>query len=452
MPKRVDFDSISRAIARETASSGPLSQSELARRLKVSQASISRVLAKMRRAVRIGKGRSTRFAVRRIVPGIDEYVPVYRINEDAELLPEGELIPLFDSGFAWSRPDGRADYFDGWPYRLEPLRPSGFLGRHIPKVHPELELPDRVEDWNDDDVLRYASRVGWNMPGDLVLGHRPQQAFLRAVSATLSTSSEGRLAIYRRRVDDVLSEQRGSSAGGEQPKFLSVVGGRAHIVKFSPRLEQNNPIARRWADLLVCEHLALETLRDAGVPSSETRLITDQDRYFLEIERFDRVGMHGRRGVLSLQVLQAEFGESKDNSWLGVATDLARQGKAASSVVEHMRLQQTFGRLIANTDMHLGNASVFVDGERIVGPTPVYDMLPMHWAPTANEIRPRTFDPDPPSSYEFPVFGQVLSAAIEFWQCVHHDVRVSGTFRETANQCAERLRQLEAVTPHIAGV
>lgn len=449
MPKSIDSDAIRRGIARETASSGPLSQSELAKRLGVSQATVSRVLANMPRGVRLGRGRATRFAVRRSVPGVDESLPIYRISQEAELISEGELIPLFDRGFAWSRPDGTVEHFDGWPYLLEPLRPSGFLGRHIPMAHTDLELPSRLDDWNDDDLLRYASRLGWNMPGDRLLGNRTQQSFLRAVSAELSTPSSSRMALYRRKVDDVLSDEPGSSAGGEQPKFLSTIEGRKNIVKFSPLLERGNEIARRWADLLVCEHLAMETLRAAGVPGSHTQIFTDDDRYFLEIERFDRVGLHGRRGVLSLQVLQAEFSDSRDNSWLGVAQDLERQGRAPSSVVDQMRLQQTFGRLIGNNDMHLGNASVFIDGATIVGPTPVYDMLPMIWAPTANELRPRPFNPDPPNSFELPIFAAALKAAIEFWRRVHNDNRVSTGFRKTAGECAETLKRFEALTPHL---
>jgi hypothetical protein len=47
-----------------------------------------------------------------------------------------------------------------------------------------------------------------------------------------------------------------------------------------------------------------------------------------------------------------------------------------------------FGRLIGNTDMHSGNAQLFVEGaslrEMMAGRfafAPVYDMLPMRWKP-----------------------------------------------------------------------
>ncbi|MEO1483827.1 MAG: HipA domain-containing protein [Myxococcota bacterium] len=449
MRKSVNKESIERAIAQETASSGPLSQSQLAKRLNLSQATLSRVLSRMPRAVRLGRGRASRFAVRREVLGVDESLPVYRISPEAELIADGELIPLFDKGFAWIRPDGRADHFDGWPYALEPLRPSGYLGRHIPRAHPELDFPARLEDWNDDDVLRYASRLGWNMPGDRLVGDTPQHSFLRSVGVQHPAPSIERETQFRNHVDGSLSEGLGSSAGGEQPKFLTVVDQRAMIVKFSPSLEGEGPIARRWADLLVCEHLAFETLNAAGITSSKSEIVVDESRFYLQVERFDRIGRHGRRGVLSLRVLQAEFGESRDTSWLGVARDLERQGRAPPSVAEHIRLQQTFGRLIGNTDMHLENASVFLDGTSIVGPTPVYDMLPMKWAPTSNELRPRALEPAPPRSFEMPVFFECLRLANEFWSKVRNDPRVSEEFRTVAGESEESLRQLQALTRHL---
>src|SRR5690606_41232569 len=55
----------------------------------------------------------------------------------------------------------------------------------------------------------------------------------------------------------------GSSAGGEQPKFLArLLDGsgaeRSVLVKFSAPMDQTP--GRRWADLLACEWLALEIL------------------------------------------------------------------------------------------------------------------------------------------------------------------------------------------------
>ena len=59
------------------------------------------------------------------------------------------------------------------------------------------------------------------------------------------------------------------------------------IVKFSPLAAELGGM--RIADLLVCEHLALETLRAAGLPASETRIVCLGGRTFLEVTRFDRI-------------------------------------------------------------------------------------------------------------------------------------------------------------------
>lgn len=449
MPKTLDTDAIQRAIASETASRGPLSQSELARRLGVSQATISRVLANTRRALRLGRGRGSCYVFTRDVAGVGSSVPVFRVNASGSLVPDGTLSPVFDRGFAWTWPDGTAQYFEGWPDLLQPLRPSGFLGRHIPTAHPELSLPTRLEDWSDDHTLRYATALGWNMPGDRIVGASAQQSFLRASGQRLSTPANERLWIYSRRVDDVLGAGGGSSAGGEQPKFLSIVDGRACIVKFSPDLSRGDAVARRWADLLVCEHLALETLQTLGVPISTSRIFVDDARTFLEIERFDRVGTHGRRAVLPLRVLQAEFVDAAGEDWVSVAHDLERQGLAPHGVSSRLATQHAFGRLIGNTDMHLGNASVFLDGRSIVDTTPAYDMLPMLWAPVAGDLPNRTFDPSPPPSHEFEIFSDVLEAALRFWVRVVDDERISGEFRDIARSAAAHLKGLETLIPRL---
>ena len=78
----------------------------------------------------------------------------------------------------------------------------------------------------------------------------------------------------------------GSSAGGEQPKFCCVTQGRSVIVKFSSG--GDSLVDQRTRDLLLCEHLALEVLRQAGLPAARTQLFLREGRVFLESERFDR--------------------------------------------------------------------------------------------------------------------------------------------------------------------
>jgi hypothetical protein len=99
----------------------------------------------------------------------------------------------------------------------------------------------------------------------------------------------------------------GSPAGGEQPKFCTMTAGRTVLVKSSP--PGDSAQEQRLRDLLVCEHLAIQTLADEGVPAAKTQIFMRTGRVFLESERFDQTAMSGqierqigRIGMVSLSV------------------------------------------------------------------------------------------------------------------------------------------------------
>ncbi|MFO7885191.1 MAG: hypothetical protein R6U68_10240, partial [Desulfobacteraceae bacterium] len=54
---------------------------------------------------------------------------------------------------------------------------------------------------------------------------------------------------------------------------------------------------------------------------------------------------------------------------------------------------QYFGRLINNTDMHSGNLSLSMNGDKF-HLLPVYDMCSMGFAPKSGEVLPFEFEPD----------------------------------------------------------
>src|SRR5204863_1704594 len=93
----------------------------------------------------------------------------------------------------------------------------------------------------------------------------------------------------------------GSSAGGEQAKFLARVDDRHVLVKFSP--PRGTPFGERWHDLLHAEHLALAVLRRHGVPTAATAIVETAQRTHLESTRFDRVGARGRRHAVALDAV-----------------------------------------------------------------------------------------------------------------------------------------------------
>src|SRR5690606_15556271 len=101
----------------------------------------------------------------------------------------------------------------------------------------------------------------------------------------------------------------GSSAGGERPKFGAFVDGRHVLVKFAARGTTGDVAARRWCDLLVLEALALDVIASRGIPAARAQIIETDSHTFLEVERFDRVGLRGRRAVLSLAALHDDLSD-----------------------------------------------------------------------------------------------------------------------------------------------
>src|SRR5882757_8490770 len=80
------------------------------------------------------------------------------------------------------------------------------------------------------------------------------------------------------------------------------------------------------------------------------------------------------------------------------------------AAVEHL---WWFGRLIANTDMHLANLSFHVQDSLRLAPT--YDMLPMAYAPLAGgEVPPRDFAPALPLPSQRAVWLAVCGVAVDF--------------------------------------
>ena len=248
----------------------------------------------------------------------------------------------------------------------------------------------------------------------------------------------------------------GSSAGGEQPKFCTIVGGYARapgsaagevgetgeaprhvLVKFSPAGDA--PTDQRTRDLLVCEHLALQTLAGAGIAAANSRISTGAGRVFLEVERFDRPPISaanpqglGRIGMVSLMVYDAEYVGAMDN-WAATANRMQTRGLLRPADARTLRLLEAFGELIANTDRHYGNVSLLLDGDDWAL-APAYDMLPMLYAPVAGEVVPRDFAAQPPrpSVHTLAVWPQARTLAQGFWQAAAQDARISPGFQAIA--------------------
>ncbi|MGJ4749063.1 HipA domain-containing protein, partial [Leptospira sp. SA-E8] len=139
---------------------------------------------------------------------------------------------------------------------------------------------------------------------------------------------------------------------------------------------QPNPVVQRWRDLLLAEHHALRTLEACGVQAARSRIVDHEEQRFLEVARFDRVGMSGRRALFSLASLEAEFIGDASAPWPMLAARLAQMKLITSQAAADAALLYAFGALIGNTDMHHGNLSFTADDGFPCALAPAYDMLP----------------------------------------------------------------------------
>ena len=125
----------------------------------------------------------------------------------------------------------------------------------------------------------------------------------------------------------------GSSAAGELPKIPalrertgSATPPSVHVlVKISGA--DGSATVQRWSDLLVCKHLALQAVASLpGVQAAHSDVVQTAGRTLLEVERFDRHGLHGRSALVSLATLDATWLGDGSRDWAHLAARLAALG------------------------------------------------------------------------------------------------------------------------------
>ena len=425
---------------------GALSSAELQTQLRVSQPTVSRALAPLIRSgevQKVGAARNQRYVLPRTVRDVGRSVEVMRVSTQGQPSPFARIVPLA-TGAVWvDEEDGLSKRFDGLPWFLDDMRPEGFMGRTFASSHPELQLGNDPRFWSDDDVLRAMALCGDDLPGNLVVG---EAAFARFHTLPGRASRAVSNADYPALADAAMQGSLGgSSAGGEQPKFCTVVGmgdaARHVLVKFSP--SGDAPTDQRTRDLLVCEHLALQTLSDAGIAAAISHISSGAGRVFLEVERFDRAPIGprnpqglGRIGMVSLMVYDAEYVGAMDN-WAATANRMQDRALLRPDDARTLRLLEAFGVLIANTDRHYGNISLLLDGDDWAL-APAYDVLPMLYAPVGGELVARQFASQnlQPTAATLPEWPRAQALAKTFWSAAASDLRISAAFRQV---CADNL-------------
>lgn len=413
--------------------------SELATQLRVSRPSVTRLLlAAGDRVCRMGEGPATRYARTRELPSLGTRLNVHRID-DAGAVHRYGVLRLLAGGRHWLEYTERApELFAGLPPFATDMSPQGFIGRTFSLRHPELSLPQRVADWTDDHCLIALALCGEDCVGDLIVGDESLDRYLATSPSSATPDDYPLLARASGKT------RPGASVGGEHPKFATYTQGRHVIVKFAG--PDDGAAASRWRDLLIAEGLALETLREADIPAANARWLDVEDHRFLEVERFDRIGPRGRKGLLSLGAITDEYIGPRD-TWTQAASRMHEARLISEDDARRMRWLDTFGQLTGNTDRHFGNLSFFPEGPKQFRLAPVYDMLPMMFAPVGTNLVERAFTPRPPTASTVDVWSDAARLALAYWEKLTREPALSAPFREHCGHCAATLQSFMKQQP-----
>ncbi len=414
----------------------PMMARELASALACSQPTLSRLLREAVGVVRIGRGRATRYAALRALPDLGgDALPVHEIDAKGHLTRRGALHTL-ERGTLLQLEQGSALLFEGLPPFVADMSPQGFIGRRFAAANRDLGLPPQLSMWTDDHRLIALARRGEDCAGNLLLGAPSLDRWL-ASGPTLSTRED-----YPRFASG-MSEHVDSSVEGEHPKFTALIEGQHRLVKYMAPGEETRSWHRR-RDLLLCEAQALDHLAREGHSAARARWF-DRDRFrFLEIDRFDRIGPRGRRGIITARAVDNEY-LGVGGSWSEIARALRAEGRLGEEEEREVRWLDTFGALIANGDRHWGNLSFFTDlALSWLRLAPVYDMLPTQLAPNpvTGALSESLPSPAPPTAANIDVWPSAAASAQRYWRALTDNAELSDALRRLA-EGAERALALE---------
>ena len=438
---------------------GAAGATELARLSGLTPRSVLRVLGEQAiNMVAAGNAGRRRYALRQAIRQNNLSQAVYAIDAQGHashvadfnlIQPEGSHAEL--SRYCPMSVEVRDGWWEGLPYPLYAMQPQGFLGRNFARMElPHLGDLGNPRRWSDETIAHVLANRAPDVSGNLVLGDASLRLFQqnlivpppvvvnRALKKHYTACAEAALGLGL----------AGSSAAGEFPKFTALrelgVNDRTAsrtphvIVKFSGI---DTP---RWSDLLRLEWLALAMVREHfDIEAANTRLIASEGRVFLESERFDRVGLHGRMPLVSLQAASDHFLGLSSQDWPDHAKAFVKEGLLTNTDEARIELLWWFGRLIGNTDMHFGNVSLrFTPNGFTLAP--IYDMLPMTYAPLPTGELPRgDWQPPMPLPQQTAVWRKASTAALAFWQEAARMVQ-SDAFKMICKVNAQKLERLSS--------
>lgn len=445
----------------------PVSTTDLALHLKVSVPTLHRALKQVQSEIfSTGGSKNTRYAARRSLRGSALPLPIYSVDHHGvghylttmELVaPQGAFLNL--KNMAWPVD---VDHVSGWwgglPYPIDDMQPQGFIGRNLARsLQHDLSVSSNPNDWSDDDIVFVLKQRGFDVTGNLILGdYAYEQWALQVAQPSMPCKQDHLESHYVAQAELAVAHGvAGSGAGGEFPKFTAMrelLGAKTPhvIVKFSGA--DGGAAVQRWSDLLVCEHLALHTLGHlTEIKVAATRVLQSHGRTFMESERFDRQEMFGRSALCSLSSINAAMIGLAENDWGKLVDQLYDMHLCHEAVLQQVQILWWYGRLIGNTDMHLGNLSFEVDHAHLKSPqfklAPAYDMLPMMYAPLAGgEVVARNFVPTLPLPMVKDVWKNAAELAVQFWRIASEDSRISERFRHI---CQENANIIVAVLQRV---
>lgn len=421
------------------AARGIASAPELQALLGKSQPTISRLLAELSdRVLALGRARATRYGLAKSIRGLPSQQPIWWTGEDGRQVRIGTLSLLAGDLLHVEAGAYSATTRGALPWFLSPLQAQGFLGRLLAQRLAGAGVDSQPERWNLETVL-FAALHLHDAAGAITIGEPSTPT--AATHAPLPGSQAQLPAALDQLASDVARTlPAGSSAGGEQPKFLALLDdGRHVLVKFTP--PRGTPFGERWADLLQAEALASQVLAEHGVEVADARVVDSAQRRYLLSARFDRSGPRGRRHVVSVGAAHQAFVADAYVHWAASCEALARQRRLSPLDARRAEALLHFGRLIGNTDMHSGNLGLFVAPEdwpkgRFTL-APVYDMLPMRWRPDAALGGAADYAPFEPDARS--VGSPAAGPARVFWQRLAGHAGASRALRGVAATMADKL-------------
>ena len=280
----------------------------------------------------MGAARTTRYALTQDILGLPAAQAIVFTDQHGHIQTWGQLTHLQASS-VFAKTQGHSFRPEpDLPWFLTPLRPQGFLGRQYARLRPDF--PSDPEQWSLAQILYMIVQHAHNSPGAFDLG-KSEGRLVDEVSPDVMQ----RLVQYDTTAVQVSQALPvGSSAGGEQPKFLSAYqttqGWQHCIVKSTP--PHGTPFGSRWRAMLILEHLALQTLAAHAVPAAPTHILHSTKRTYLESLRFDRVGIEGKQHVVAIAAIHDEFIGGAWHNWLHTSEALAKKGMITQGELQHI--------------------------------------------------------------------------------------------------------------------